>query len=86
MKIWWFTSIDFNVIFFYAIKIYNDFNTTFVGNTCLDIINVKMSFNYNGEMFCKPRIFALLTFNFIQPWGEQISLNISINNVINVMM
>jgi len=83
---WSFISIYFNVTFFYAIQICKDFNTTFVGNTCFDMINVKMSFNYNGEMFCKPKKIALLTFNFIQLWGEHISLNISINNVINVMM
>ncbi len=48
-------SIYFIPIFFCTIGICKHANATSLGDTCLDIISVEMSFNCNGETFCSPK-------------------------------
>jgi hypothetical protein len=48
-------SIYFTPIFFCTIGISKHVNVTYVSDTSLDIINVEMSFNCNGETFCSPK-------------------------------
>jgi hypothetical protein len=65
-----FTINVFHCYIFYMIGICKHVNATFVGDTSFDMTNVEINFNYNGEMFCKPKRLAFLVSSSIQPCGS----------------
>jgi hypothetical protein len=63
-------SMYFTPIFFCTIGICKHVNATYVGDIGLDGINVKINFNYNGEMFYKLKQLGILVFSSIQTCGS----------------
>jgi len=58
--------------FFCTIGICKHVDAKSIGDTCFDVINLEINFNYNGEMFCKHKQLTFLVSSFIQPCGSHL--------------